>query len=184
MKIIYLIKLLFIYMLIIPACKKDENNVDNPILTNNEELITTFMILFYDSTGTQFITSAQFKDIDGEGGSTPTLFDTIRLNKHNIFNASIILLNESVTPIDTISNEVEKESIEHIFCFTPSNATIDIIRTDTDGTYELGLKSKWTTGNPSNGSVVIKLKHQPGSKNGTCTPGETDIELDFVTIIE
>lgn len=184
MKTIRWITLLIISAVLISACKKDQNKVDAPAQTNNEELITTFIISFYDSAGTQLITKAQFKDIDGEGGNTPTVFDSIRLNKNSIFNASIILLNESVTPTDTISNEVKEESADHIFCFTLSNVNIDIVRTDTDGTYELGLKSKWTTGSVSNGSVKIKLKHQPESKNGTCIPGETDIELDFVTIIE
>ena len=61
---------------------------------------------------------------------------------------------------------------------------ITIQRTDSDGNFEVGLQSLWETGTTGNGTVMIRLKHQPGVKDGTCAPGETDIELDFQTKVE
>jgi hypothetical protein len=29
------------------------------------------------------------------------------------------------------------------------------------------------------GVVVVRLKHQPGTKNGTCAVGDTDVEVTF-----
>jgi hypothetical protein len=59
-----------------------------------------------------------------------------------------------------------------------------IVRTDSDGTYEIGLKTKWKSFGISNGTVTVTLKHQPGIKNGTCTTGETDAEIAFITITQ
>jgi len=74
--------------------------------------------------------------------------------------------------------------VDHLFCFTPSGANVSITRTDSDGVYELGLQSQWITGAASDGTTQIVLKHQPGIKDGSCSPGETDIELNFNTKIQ
>jgi hypothetical protein len=50
--------------------------------------------------------------------------------------------------------------------------------------YEVGLQSQWTTGNAENGTTQIVLKHQPDVKDGTCAPGETDIDVTFVTEVQ
>ena len=52
------------------------------------------------------------------------------------------------------------------------------------GTLEVGLATQWTVGIASVGTTQVVLKHQPGVKDGTCAPGDTDIELDFVTEIQ
>ncbi len=169
----------------ISGCKKDEDLVQVPAPDQNEaEVITTFTITLTDVGGVQPTVSATFKDLDGDGGDPPTVFDTIVLAPSTTYSAEILLLNESETPADTISNEVLAEDDEHLFCFTPSGANVNITRTDTDGTYEVGLQSQWVTGTASDGTTNIVLKHQPGVKDGTCSPGETDIELDFVTKIQ
>lgn len=167
------------------ACKKDDDLVEVPPADVNEaELITTFKILFNDVAGVEPTTEAIFRDNDGDGGNAPTAFDTIRLAASTTYNAEIILLNEGVSPVDTISNEVLEEDDEHLFCFSPSGINTSITRTDTDGTFEVGLQSQWVTSSASKGTTLITLKHQPGVKNGDCAPGETDIELNFVTEIQ
>lgn len=172
--------------LTVGSCKKDDDLVDVPPPDQNEsEVITTFTINFTDPNGVQPNVSATFRDLDGEGGNAPTQFDTIRLAPNTTYNASILLLNESTSPADTISNEVLEEDHEHLFCFmSMGNEDVSITRTDSDGTYEVGLQSQWVTGMVSSGAIHITLKHQPGVKDGTCTPGETDIELHFITEIQ
>jgi len=163
------------------ACKKDKKqNVTTPPPVNEEELITTFRIQFTDVNGLQPTVTAQFVDIDGPGGNAPSAFDTIRLQENTTYNSVITLLNESVTPAEDISAEVQEEGQDHLFCFDPVGAlNVAVIRTDSDGTYGIGLTSQWSAGTASEGQITIKLKHQPGVKNGSCEPGETDIELNF-----
>ncbi len=179
------ISTMFIALLItgLSSCKKDEqkpdDHHDHNHEHNEEELITTFTITFTDAAGILPTVEATFRDTDGEGGNPPTTFDNIVLQSNTTYNASISLLNESVTPSEDITSEIEQEGDEHIFCFEQTNVNITITRTDSDGTYSIGLTSDWTTSDASNGTVLISLKHQPGVKNGTCEPGETDIELLF-----
>ncbi|MDR0802599.1 hypothetical protein [Fluviicola sp.] len=169
------------------ACKKEKKQqVETPPNPNEEEVITTFKIVFTDANGTLPSVEAGFVDIDGPGGNAPTVFDTIRLVPNATYNASITLLNENANPVQDITAEVEEEGTNHLFCFDISNGlAVAILRTDTDmNGLPIGLMSKWTTGNASTGTATIRLRHQPGVKNGQCNPGETDIELNFHTIIQ
>lgn len=167
------------------SCKKDNDLVKVPPPDQNEiEIITTFTIKLTDINGVEPEVSATFQDLDESGGNAPTQFDEIILAPNTTYTAQIILLNETNSPTDTISNEVLEEADEHLFCFTPSAANVVITRIDTDGTYEIGLQSKWVTDAASTGTTQITLKHQPDLKDGTCAPGETDIELEFTTKIQ
>jgi hypothetical protein len=183
MKTIAVVGLAFIAAL--SSCKKDEELVTvPPPIANEVEVITTITLQFTDAAGVQPDVTATFRDPDGDGGLSYDIFDTIRLINNTVYNTSILLLNETVIPADIISNEVLEEDDEHLFCFTPSFANLSIIRTDTDGTYEVGLQSQWTVGNVGSGTTQVLLKHQPGVKDGTCAPGETDIDVTFVTEIQ
>ncbi len=166
------------------ACKKDKP-IENPPVVNEEELITTCQLTFTDVNGVQPTVTATFRDVDGPGGNAPELFDTIRLQANTTYNAVISLLNESVTPAESISDEVLEEADEHLFCFTPAiTLNLAITRTDSDGQFEIGLQSQWVTGIASARETTIRLKHQPGVKDGTCEPGDTDLELSFRTEIQ
>jgi len=177
---------IFLFLLIglLAACKKDDDGASTPPDNSNEgELITTLSLTFVDTGGTHPNVTATFRDSDGGGGNTPTQFDTIRLADSTTYSVTILLLNESRTPADTISNEVLDEGDEHLFCFSPSGINLTVVNSDSDGTFGIGLQSTWTTTNASNGTVQIELKHQPGIKDGTCAPGETDVQVNFVTEI-
>ena len=171
--------------LIISSCKKDDDPVEEPHDDHNhdEEIITTLSLTFTDSAGVLPNYTAIFKDVDGVGGNEATQFDTIQLSSNSTYLVEIKLLNETESPAEDITDEVKAEDDEHIFCYTPSGVHVDIERTDSDGTYEVGLSSKWKTNATGSGSVKVVLKHQPNVKDGTCTSGETDIELDFVTVV-
>ncbi len=179
----YLLGILFL-TIIVASCKKDDPVVNPPAPENEEELITTFKITFTDPNGVNPSVTATFRDIDGPGGNNPTVFDTIRLKPNATYNAAIEFLNESVTPAEDLTAEILEESHDHLICFNVSGANATIVRTDSDGTYEIGLTSTWTTTAVSSGNTVITLRHQPGIKNGSCDVGDSDIELNFVTEIE
>lgn len=176
---------LALVILVMSACKKDDDKAPEPSpAENEEEVITTLKLSFTDPTGTQPAVEAAFRDPDGEGGSGPDLFDTIRLVANTTYNVSLVLLNETTTPATDISAEVKEEGDEHLICFTPSGVDLVIQRIDSDGTHEIGLESKWITGAATSGSIRVELKHQPGVKNGSCDPGDTDVDVSFRTEIE
>jgi hypothetical protein len=184
-KKINLVILLMLVMAVSIQCKKDDPIVNPPIQGEEDELITTMNLEFIDSAGVLTNQTFSFKDPDGPGGNAPTVFDTIALSANNTYNVAITLLNESVSPAEDITVEVLNEADEHFFCFEPSVAGNCIVtRTDSDGQYEIGLASKWNVLTISQGFMLIKLKHQPGVKNGTCSPGETDIEINFPVKIQ
>jgi hypothetical protein len=169
------------------ACKKEKKKeVETPTNPNEQELITTFKIVFTDANGVLPNVEAQFVDIDGPGGNNPSVFDTIRLVANTTYNASITLLNESAIPTQNITQEVEEEGVDHLFCFDlTSGLNAVITRTDLDANnLPIGITSQWVIGASSTGTSTIRLRHQPGVKNGQCDPGETDIELNFHTVIQ
>jgi len=194
------------------SCKKDEKtNTPNPVPpppTNEEELITTFKLYLSDGNNTSVYL---FKDPDGEGGipafygpgttTASTQADSvIVLTNNTSYTATLFFLDESKTPTDTISDEIKVEADEHMVFYNQSNpsalptASVTISGTnliitylDMDGStppLPLGLITTWDTGNASGKApLTISLKHQPGSKNGTYAPGDTDISVVFKVLI-
>lgn len=167
------------------ACKKDDDKTSTPPPpTNESEIITTATLTFTDVSGAEPSFTATFRDPDGDGGSGPDIFDTIRLRDSTVYFVSLTLLDETKNPAEDITEEVKEEGDEHRVCYTPSTVNVDIDLTDTDGTHPIGIESGWTTGAAGNGSVRVTLKHQPGIKDGSCTPGETDVDITFVTEVQ
>jgi hypothetical protein len=161
------------------ACKDDNPKPENP-----EELITTVKLLFTDSADNSNTAIAVFADPDGPGGNSPVTTDTIKLQPNKTYYASIILLDESKNPVDTISNEVAEEKNDHLFVYT-TTTTIGITVTDVDdNNLPVGLASKWKTQAPITGTTTVKLKHQPDIKTGDPALGETDVEVGFATWVE
>ena len=171
---------------LITGCKKDDDLVPVPQpVVNEPEVITTMKLTFIDSSNTSNIMYATFRDPDGDGGASYDIFDTIKLQPNKTWYTSIILLNETASPVDTISNEVLEEANDHIFCFSPAGTSATVMITDLDGnSLPIGLQSKWKTAGVGNGTIQVELRHQPGVKNGTCTPGETDISINFQVKIQ
>ncbi len=173
------------FVLVLFSCGKDNDDPETPPATvNEEELITTVTLEFFDPLGIHPDVSATFRDTDGPGGAEPSQFDTIYLVPSVLYNAHVVLLNESVDPPENITDEVLEEAVDHLFCYTPEGIDLEIVRTDSDGTFELGITSNWQTGVSGEGAVVLVLKHQPGIKDGSCEPGETDVEISFPVVIE
>lgn len=168
------------------ACKKDDDLVTVPPPVQNEpEVITTMTLKFIDSANVSDVRYATFRDPDGDGGLSYDIFDTIKLAPNKTWITSILLLNQTVSPADTISNEVLEEGVDHLFCFSPIGNSATVIKTDLDAnSLPIGLQSKWKTTAAGNGTIQIELRHQPGIKTGSCTPGNTDISVNFITKIQ
>ncbi len=167
---------LFALTLLLTACEKDKEE------PNEEELITTVKLDFIP-VGGGASSSFTFKDLDGDGGAVPSVFQDIVLAPNKTYNVSITLTNESVTPAEDITAEVAAEGVDHQFYYTPAGANVTVNNLNNDGSgLPLGLTSTWATGAASNGTVKITLKHKPGIKaaGDLVTKGETDIELNWV----
>ncbi len=159
---------------------KDENVTPKNPPSNETELITTMKIILNDSGTNQFDTFT-FRDLDGPGGNNPNQFDTIRLMNSKKYLCKILLLDESKSDVDTVSNEVLEEGDDHMFFFKATNNIITVTYKDLDSkSIPIGLESLWkTNSSAANGSISVTLKHQPGVKDGTETPGEADASVEF-----
>lgn len=152
---------------------------------NNEELITTVLWQLRDSSGVQNDTFFVYRDADGDGGAMPSSFDTIQLKSGTTYFVELFLLDESKLPTDTISNEVLAEADEHLVCYLPNSINLPITILDRDMTnLPLGLRTKWVAGAAGQGTLRVSLRHQPGTKNGTCEPGSSDVDLTFLCVIK
>lgn len=168
-----------IAMATLQSCKPESPQTDD------NEVITTLSVIATDSTtgSTQTFT---FRDLDGTGSNAPVQFDSIRLATNTTYHIQLFLLDETKNPIDTVSNEIAEKADEHIFFFTPTPSTLVNVTINDHDSHNLpvGLLSTWHTGSAGNGNIAITLRHQPGVKDGTYAPGDTDVEVDFTLEIQ
>ena len=171
-----------IFTLVSVGCKED--NPAAPAPANPQELITK-VILTLTENGTTNTTSATYNDPDGDGGNAPTI-GTLTLKAGTTYNGVIELLDETKSPADTITAEVEEESDVHQFFYTPEGGILGRVAvsiTDTDANnLPVGLEYMVTVtaGAAANGTLNVVLSHYDASpKNGTTPSDESDLDIDF-----
>ncbi len=174
----------FFLLLLLSACDKD------PEVPNEEELITTLIYTLTPTSGGDPVVFS-FRDIDGDGGQAPVVV-TGNLAANTMYNGVIQLRNESVSPVDDITIEVEEEAEEHQFfyIFSDVNATSAYADVDAENN-PIGIRTSLTAGDPGEGLMTILLRHLPdkfadGVREGDVSNagGETDIEVSFTLTIE
>lgn len=170
------------------ACKKpkEDDGHDHDHNHNEEELITTVRAFFTHSV-TNDVVEFSWVDTDGDGGNAPVITGG-ELQPGATYTVSLLLLNESVTPSDTISNEVAAEAAEHQFFFATTGGSLtwsSYADADSNG-MPIGLATVWATTSPGSGNLTIILRHEPNkSASGvsagdiTNAGGETDIEVEI-----
>ncbi|MDX2062090.1 MAG: type 1 periplasmic binding fold superfamily protein [Bacteroidia bacterium] len=183
------------------GCKDD----DAPEPANEEELITTVRLTL-TPTGSSSSIVVEWQDLDGDGGSDPTV-DNLTLVEDQSYTYTIEFLNEAESPTEDITEEIEEEADEHqVFYFVGTqagaafgdggNVTGNIAVTDTDSRgCQLGLAGTVTFENIGTTTLRAVLRHQPGSTgkesvNCSTTPGgnvnlgSTDVDVAFpLTVI-
>ncbi len=162
------------------GCKKDADPV------NEEELITT-LTMTWTPVGGGAPVIFQFKDLDGEGGNAPVI-TSAPLAANTTYGVSIVALNESVSPAEDITEEIEEEGTKHQFFFATSagvNLSFSYQDSDINGA-PIGLVTNMLTGAVSSGTLQVTLRHDlnkgaAGVPQGDITNagGDTDIEVEF-----
>jgi hypothetical protein len=177
-------KLLFAAVIattVFSACKKEDDGHGN-----EEELITTVTLSFAEA-GTSNVRTFTFRDIDGDGGAAPSLFQTINLQQNKIYNVAVTFTNEAVTPAEDITAEIVREGTDHQIYYVSSGGTniaVSNLNTDANGR-ALGTTGRAATDAAGTGFLTTTLKHKPGIKanNDPVTVGETDIEIRWPVTI-
>jgi hypothetical protein len=147
---------------------------------NENEMITNVKLTFSQSGSTKG--SFEWKDPDGDGGNNPLLPDTIKLDSGQTYDVNIEFFDQSSGTVKNLTEEVKEEGKDHFICFTSAPAIAVVSYADSDGKHPIGLTTQWKIAMRSNGKMRIVLRHQPGVKDGTCDPGESDVDIEFPMI--
>jgi len=164
MKKVNLLFSLLAISLLMASCEKEE-----PEIPNEEELITT---LNYTLT---------------PDGTASVVTPGGELVANTTYTGAMELLNESESPVESITDEIREEDDEHQFFFQSTVDGLSVAYNDMDDDGNpLGLATTLTTGAAGSGSLTVILRHEPvksadGVAEGDITnaDGETDIEVVF-----
>ena len=133
-----------------------------------------------------------FKDLDGDGGSSPEI-SSGKFFKNTTYLGELELLNEQLNPPVNISAEIKNEGEDHQFFYhTTGNLGISVQYEDQDSQGNpIGLKNKLITTSGSTGTLTITLRHEPDKSapgviagNIANAGGETDLEISFDVEVE
>lgn len=165
--------------LLFHACKKDETAVSPPVPGN--EFLTTVQLIVVnaaDATDTKTVQVKQLPDQPIDYSKA-----TLNLKANSTYNVSVKFLDETTTPAGDVTEDIYARRNYHLICFTVGGgANLTVVRTDLDTNtpaLQVGLQDKFTTGAAGNGTLNVRLRHQPNAKNGDCDPGSSDADVDF-----
>ncbi|MFW6257273.1 MAG: hypothetical protein ACOC11_00685 [Prolixibacteraceae bacterium] len=184
MKNISFISFIFLWGIIFSACEKED-----PVIPNQEELITTIEYVLIPEDEGETV-ELKYRDLDGDGGNEPVISGEI-LKAGTTYSGTIALLNETETPAENVTQEVQNEALAHQFFFS-STADLTVQYNDSDANGNpVGLQTVLTAGEPGSGILTIVLRHEPdkfaaGVPEGDITNagGETDVEVQFDVAIQ
>lgn len=169
--------LLTIITMIIFSCKTDDT--DNPAPVNPGELITTVRLLLSDSISGLPLDTISYSDIDGSGGNAP-LTDTLFLSQAQTVAVEVLVLDESQSPADTISNEIFSEGDTHQFVYLSNLVGTQINDTDMNG-FPIGLSLFVNGISSGNGDFRLQLRHYNSASDKAAgnSSYSTDIDILF-----
>ena len=169
--------------LIFASCSDDDDNAPDPV--NEEEVITTLTVTLESGSDTVVM---QYQDLDGDGPDAATVTVSGPLSDNTSYNGSIVLLNETESPAENVTEEIEEEDDEHQFFYTVgSGLDVDTEYANFDGDGNpLGTMFVLNTGIPSSGGLTFTLRHEPNKPNTGLenAGGSTDIEVTFDVTVE
>jgi hypothetical protein len=159
------------------SCKHDTSTTTN-------ETITTMKVVT-QNLATNAIDTFEYVNFNETKPNPPSQVDTIRLQAKNSYSIQIILLNEIPNIVQEMTDTIMSRADYHLMVYNIDPAplfTAKILDKDSKG-LPVGLMSTWITTDSTNGWLRMILRHQPGHKNGTETPGNNDFEADFPVVV-
>lgn len=178
-----LLTLITIISTLFISCSSDD---DAPIPVNEEEVITTVTVTLTPVGGGAAVT-LQSRDLDGDGPDAPEVTVSGNLVSSASYTGTVVLLNETETPAENITNEVQEEAEEHQFFYVVNGANISTTYTSFDANNNpLGTTFNLSTGAASTGTFTVTLVHEPTKPNtGLANAGgETDVEVTFNVTVQ
>lgn len=164
------------------ACKeKDVAPADD------NEAITTATLQLTNKANAAEVLTATVDNLDKTADFSKA---TLNLKPNTVYSGKVLLSDKTKTPTLDVSAEILKEVNEHLFIYTPSATTLlTVAITDKDtnpapGPYPVGLSFDLTTKAAGTGKLNVVLRHQPNAKNGTPTPGTTDLDTTFPVVVK
>ena len=169
--------------LIFASCSDDDDNTPDPV--NEEEVITTLTVTLDSGSDTVVM---QYQDLDGDGPDAATVTVSGSLTANTVYDGSIVLLNETESPAENVTEEIEEEDDEHQFFYTVGSGldvATDYANFDGDGN-PLGTLFVLNVGSASSGGLTFTLRHEPNKPNTGLenAGGSTDIEVTFDVTVE
>lgn len=173
--------------------EEHEDDDDDHHGPGEEELITTLAITLTPSGGGSPIT-VRFRDLDGEGGNAPVV-DVLAVTGGTDYNGMVEVLNETETPPEDITEEVEEEAEAHQFFFETlggfSAATVEYADKESDygsnsgADHPVGIAFTLSVPeNAQNGQFRVILSHfDEAPKDGVNQSDETDIDVTFEVLV-
>ena len=197
MKNLKISSLLLLALISFSSCSDDEGT---PEIINEEEVITTVRVTLKSNFGTGEEIVLTSRDLDGDGPDAPVISVTGGNLQSGIeYSGTIVLENETVTPVEVINEEIIEEADEHQFFYQiGSGLDATVSYDDTENQYlnngslnPVGLTFTLTAGAASTGQFTVTLRHEPnkdaeGVSEGNLTNagGETDVAQTFDLTIE
>lgn len=164
------------------ACNRDEENVAPD--EDNERITTVTLRLTNKANASETVT-AVLDGLAADGSQPSTLAASLILKPNAAYSMRIELADKSKTPAADVTAYIKEEANEHLLVYRPAtglNMTVTPNDRDTNpapGPFPVGLTADVTTGAASSGKLNVVLRHQPGTKNGTATPGTSDLDVNF-----
>lgn len=181
----YLFSLCIAASFLATSCSNDDDAT--PEIVNDEEVITTLTVsMTPQGNGDEVVWTT--RDLDGDGPNAPVVTIVGNLIAGTTYDGVIKVLNETENPAEDITTEVEEESNEHQFFYTPS-ASLNVSTTYSnfdDNGNPLGTQFSLIAGSASAGSITFTLRHEPTKPNTGLgdAGGETDIAATFNVTVQ
>lgn len=185
-------------LMIFPSCRKTNNDPSNPPVTLPQEQITTVIFkghLTSDPLNPLHQFSYQWEDTDGIGGQMPVI-DTIRIDTGIRYTVSLVLLDKTKNPWDSISVEIAELGNVHRFFYDTDEYLDDKLKieiTDFDNlspAQPIGLHTTWDTRSlaayplPAIGNLRLVLSHYVGIPKSEIPSPDTDIDILFPVVLK
>lgn len=173
--------------LLVFSCNDDDTIA--PPVTNEEELITTVKVTLTNGSNSIIL---QSKDLDGDGPNAPVVTASGNLAANTTYSGTIQFLNESVNPVDNITEEILAEDEDHQVFYQLASGLGTLTYTDLDSNNKpVGLAFSYQTTSANSGNLIVTLRHLPNkSASGVSTGditnagGSTDAQVTLPVTIQ